>query len=238
MPLTVADAVDRSSGLIFDLFHTLAALEDLPGPVVHTNEILGLERGAWNRALLEHSRWRLVGEERDPAVIIGRMARAIDPAVSDERIARAVAHRSSLFVRALAATPPRTVAVLTALRARGKRIGLCSNADVLETAGWPASPLAGLFDSVVFSCEVGAAKPEAAIYRASLDGLGLTAPACLFIGDGGSGELAGARAMGLRTVLMAGYIELTMPGLAASRRADADFRIDDIAELLPPHERP
>ena len=118
------------------------------------------------------------------------------------------------------------------LRASGIKIGLVSNADVTEVAAWNRSPLAPHFHSAVFSCEVGEKKPDPAIYRIALERLGVSAEQTVFVGDGGSRELEGAKAVGLSTVMMRGIIQRLYPELVAERRPYADFEIDDPLELL------
>ncbi len=57
--------------------------------------------------------------------------------------------------------------MLRALKSQGHKLGLISNADTLEMAAWDSAPIALLFDSAVFSCAVGSAKPESEIYQNS-----------------------------------------------------------------------
>jgi putative hydrolase of the HAD superfamily len=127
--------------------------------------------------------------------------------------------------------PEETGAVIAALKARGKRIALVSNADVMEVAAWSQCPFAGLFDSAIFSCAVGWAKPEPEIYQLSLRELGVTAQEAIFVGDGGSGELRGARAVGMTTVMITGIIQEIWPERIAQLRQDADYVIEHLREL-------
>ncbi len=55
--------------------------------------------------------------------------------------------------------PDENLNALRQLREAGYRLGLISNADVMEVAAWPDCPAAGFFDASVFSCEVGCVKP-------------------------------------------------------------------------------
>ncbi|MDT8911558.1 HAD-IA family hydrolase [Amycolatopsis sp. PS_44_ISF1] len=66
-------------------------------------------------------------------------------------------------------------------RARGTRTALVSNA-----AGAGASmkaELAGYFDALVFSGEVGVAKPDREIYLIAAERIGLAAASCVFVDD-------------------------------------------------------
>ena len=96
-------------------------------------------------------------------------------------------------------------ATLAELRRRGFRLGLISNCsgDVCEV--WEESPFSGAFDTVVLSADVGVCKPDERIYRIALDRLGVEAGASLFVGDGHSGELPGATAVGMRAIQIGSY---------------------------------
>ena len=123
------------------------------------------------------------------------------------------------------------VAMLRRLRKAGLKLALLSNADVQDVAAYAGSPLAGLFDVEVFSCDVGCAKPEAQIYHACLQALGLGASDCIFVGDGDSDELAGAKAVGLRTVFVSGVIAELWPERIAPRLGVADHHVEHAWEV-------
>jgi putative hydrolase of the HAD superfamily len=218
-------------GAIFDLFHTLTARESTWSPLPFTCDVLGIERARWEEVLFVHSRWRLAGEERDPFRMLRHMADLVDPAIPDQRIHEAVRTRGQRFRDALAAIPPANLVTLRRLRAAGLRLGLISNADAMEVAPWNDCPLRGLFDVEIFSCEVGWVKPEAEIFKLCLDRLGLHPEDCLYVGDGGSGELTGARQAGMTTVCVSGVIADMWPEQVAARVASADHHIEFIPEV-------
>jgi putative hydrolase of the HAD superfamily len=118
------------------------------------------------------------------------------------------------------------------LKAAGFRLGLISNADVMEAAPWPTCPLAGLFDVELFSCAVGLVKPEPAIYARCIQALGVGPTSCLFVGDGGSNELVGAKAAGMSTVFVSGVMATLWPERIAERRETSDHHVERIPELL------
>jgi putative hydrolase of the HAD superfamily len=97
---------------------------------------------------------------------------------------------------------PEVPAVLEALRAGGARLAVVSNwdvslHDVLERTG-----VRPLVDAVVISAELGAAKPDPAIFRAALGRLSAGADGALHVGDSVEHDVAGARAAGLEAVLV------------------------------------
>lgn len=97
---------------------------------------------------------------------------------------------------------PQVPEMLTHLRQNGYHLALISNCnyltrDVVERLGLPA-----LLDEVILSFEVGLVKPEVEIYQLGAARLGLTTEDCLFIGDGGDGELDGALEAGCLVALV------------------------------------
>ena len=218
--------------VVFDLFHTLTAPEAEWSRLPWTSDVLGIDRGIWNELLVSRSRWRLTGEQTDPYVIVRSLAHEIDPTIPEARIQDATRVRIERFRDSLACIPAENVDTLRALRAAGLRLGLISNADVMEAASWHSCPLAGLFDVDLFSCEVGLVKPEPAIYARCIEALGLTPEECLFVGDGGSHELVGAKKAGMCTVFISGVIADLWPDRIEERRAISDYHIERIPELL------
>jgi putative hydrolase of the HAD superfamily len=219
-------------GVIFDLFHTLTALESEWSDEPATCEVLGFDRAVWDKVLTESSRWRLAGEERDPYAILSRLARQVDPAIEEGLIRRALRTRIRRFEQVFQRIPPENVESLARLRAAGCRLALLSNADAMEVAAYSRGQLAGMFDVEIFSCDAGCAKPEKEIFHACLDALRLSASDCVFVGDGGSDELRGAKAVGLRTVFVSGVIEELWPDRIAERRAVADHHVRSIPEVV------
>jgi len=221
----------RVRGVIFDLFHTLTGLESEWSDLPWTPDVLGIDRTRWDELLTAQSRWRLTGEERDPYTIVRTLAHAADPTISDDRIREALRVRIQRFRDSLMRVPDANVEALTRLRASGLRLGLISNADAMEVEAWTDCRLAPLFDAAIFSCAAGCVKPEAAIYTQCLDALALPAGDCLYVGDGGSNELAGAKAVGLTTVFVSGVIQELWPDRVPRLMAAADHHIRGVPEI-------
>jgi putative hydrolase of the HAD superfamily len=117
---------------------------------------------------------------------------------------------------------------------KNKQLKLCliSNADVIDTAYWSESALSQIFDTAVFSCDAGYLKPDPEIYREALQRMQVRPEQCMFIGDGGSDELKGAKQLGMITALAGYFIERDAQGLT-NLREWADYYITDIRDLLP-----
>lgn len=214
-----------TKGVIFDLFHTLTGLESEWSDLPLTCDVLGIDRRAWDEVITRKSRWRLSGEQRDPFLIIRDMARLVRPEIADALVREAVAIRIQRFRHALLRIPAENVDMLKGLRNAGLRLGLVSNADAIEVAAWADCPLAGLFDSEVISCNVGMVKPDPDIFRKCLEELSLQAGECMFVGDGGSNELVGAKEVGLTTVFVSGVIAELWPERIPARMAQSDHHL-------------
>ena len=88
---------------------------------------------------------------------------------------------------------------LEKLRARGIKIAIVSNCTENTRPMLVALGVAALADTLVLSCEVGAAKPAAEIFRHALGRLGVAAEAAVFVDDQAS-FCAGSVAVGISAV--------------------------------------
>lgn len=216
----------------FDLFHTLVDVAQVPDAVGrYTADILGLEREAWNSACFsQHHR---ICEATEHVEVIRALAHSLDPQIPLHLIHEAVDHRQRRFDYALQVVGDEVIAVLRALRERGLKLALISNASTAEVSGWSASPLRELFDVVLFSCHCGVAKPDPRIYRLAANRLGVEPGECWFVGDGGSDEHSGARQTGMFPVLITRFIRGRMAADAlAARRGKVEQEIHRLEELL------
>ena len=97
---------------------------------------------------------------------------------------------------------PDAAPTLRALRDRSLLTGLISNMDTGGDELVSQLGLAGLFDITVTSADVGAAKPDPAIFRAALSRAGVEPHEAVHVGDQISSDVQGARAVGIRPVLV------------------------------------
>lgn len=188
--------------VLFDLFHTLVDVGRVPGP--YTADILGVSRDQWRAACFtdRHD----IRNRTDQRTVVQRLARTIDPSISARLIDQAAAVRQQRFEQALRDVDTGTLEQLQRLRAGGLKLGLVSNASTGEVSGWSDSPLRELFDTAIFSCDCGHAKPEPEIYRLALESLDVDAGEALFVGDGGSREHRGAAAIGLYPIMLTRFL--------------------------------
>lgn len=98
---------------------------------------------------------------------------------------------------------PEAVPTLDELRARGLRVGLCSNAPYRVRSMYDQLAHFGLdrhLDSVTFSGQVGWRKPSPRIFAAATEALGVPAALTVMVGDSLSDDVHGARNAGMQAV--------------------------------------
>jgi putative hydrolase of the HAD superfamily len=95
------------------------------------------------------------------------------------------------------------VPVLRELRRRGVPVAVVSDCWYELPAFMPRLPVAPLLDGYVYSVHVGQCKPHPAMYLEACRQLRVGPDECLYVGDGGSCELSGARDVGMATVRLA-----------------------------------
>jgi putative hydrolase of the HAD superfamily len=98
---------------------------------------------------------------------------------------------------------PDSAPALEALRVAGIRTAVVSNWDWSLHERLAETGLAELVDGAVASAEIGSAKPDGAVFRAALDLVGAAPEHAWHVGDTPEADVEGARAAGLRPVLIA-----------------------------------
>ena len=128
---------------------------------------------------------------------------------------------------------PETPATILALFRRGYRLGLVSNTtSSLEAPGLLAKHgIAGCFEVVILSCEVGKRKPDAAILLEATERMGVRPEQCAYIGNLPDRDVASARSAGFsRTVILRDpHSPMELPDDPALL---PDHFIDNLTELL------
>jgi len=95
---------------------------------------------------------------------------------------------------------PDVIQMLRQLREMGLKTAIISNCSSEEVKVLKESELYKYFDEVVLSYEVHMKKPDVCIYEETFKRLNLDANECLFVGDGGSNELEGAKNAGIKAI--------------------------------------
>lgn len=118
---------------------------------------------------------------------------------------------------------PDVFATLQTLRGRGLTLGIISNWGWHLSELCEALALAPYFDFIISSARVGAAKPNAAIFRAALAQAGSDPECALHVGDTVAADVMGARAVGITGVLL--------DRLSASPAAGSYAVVSSLAEI-------
>ncbi len=237
---------ERTRAVVLDFFGTLvpAAPAGVWEEMAERSAVpLGIPAQRWRAALDASYPERITGALGGLAQTLGTLARRCGTEPDAERIAAAVAARRAaqdeLFV-----PRPDALRALAALREAGTRVGVLSDCSAELADAWERLPFAAAVDARVLSCEEGRRKPDPALFAAVCGRLGVTPGECLYVGDGGGDELAGAARAGMTAVLLAaedrvpgaagqGWGGLTVsslsevPGLAALREPGAGTRVVD-----------
>jgi putative hydrolase of the HAD superfamily len=123
---------------------------------------------------------------------------------------------------------PTTIPTLRALRKEGYGLGLVSDCTYFWRPVLRRMDLETRFDAITLSCEAGTTKPDPRMYLTTCEALGAKPEECVFVGDGGSNEMQGARALNMVAVL----IDQEWGVSRESEHLDHDFCIGDLSELL------
>ncbi len=128
-----------------------------------------------------------------------------------------------------------TIPVLTALRQRGLRVGVCSNWHWDLDPYLDAVGVTHLLDVAISSAHAGARKPHPRIYAHTLTAMDADPTRTLFVGDSWEPDVTGPIAAGMRSVHIH-RAEASAPTLpdAASRGATLDAVLERIDQVQGP----
>ena len=194
------EQMSQIKAVCFDLFDTLAdahrQMEDAECSA------LGVSREEWGKAMWEDRlcRDRGLGIIKTVREMIDRACAMLPAEVTETQKNAAEKARLARLKAAVTEIDPAIVHTVRRLKENGYQVGLISNADVCDRYYWEQSPLFPYFDDSIFSCDAGLVKPDREIYLLSAERLGVLPSETVFVGDGGSDELFGAKAAGMKTV--------------------------------------
>lgn len=146
--------------------------------------------------------------------------------ITDEPLCARLAER---FIRARSLFPryPEVDELLAAVAPKYK-LGIVTNGvPNLQRDKLAGSGLAGRFTAIAISGEVDIGKPEKGIFEAVLRDLGVKPEECVMVGDNPERDVAGALAMGMRSVFVNRGFRPADP------KHPADLSVDSLAEMLP-----
>jgi putative hydrolase of the HAD superfamily len=186
----VGSAESLRKAVVFDLWETLIDW-DREGNAAMLREVALLAAPDFEE------RWR-ASETRYTGPIRAALADAGVPTDAMDEVCRVRLG----YLREALVPRPGAVQTLRTLRRRGYGIGLITVCSEDIEHLWPESQFAGLFDAEIFSSAFGAKKPDPRIYLACCAQLGVEPADAVFVGDGANDELAGARRVGMRAILI------------------------------------
>jgi putative hydrolase of the HAD superfamily len=124
-----------------------------------------------------------------------------DQGVEDTELAEALGERFGAERRARHEAFEDARPVLEQLAAEGHRLAVISNGMVcLQREKLAGAGLTGHFELILVSAEVGAGKPDPAIFRCALERLGAPGEAAVMVGDSFHKDIAGAVGAGIGAV--------------------------------------
>lgn len=216
--------------VFFDLFFTLVA----PRYSNDRNEydLLKITHLEWEKYAEEKELYikRATGKEKNPQRIIEDIIEKMKITVSESMMKEILKLREDRFKKTLIDIDFTILDVLSDIKKSKKRMCLISNSDIIDGMHWEKSPLNKLFDDKIFSYEVGYLKPQIEIYEIALKKMNVNPEECIFIGDGGSDELKGAKELGIKTVLSGHFLKRDKEQHDLIMKY-ADYFIEDFRQL-------
>lgn len=147
-----------------------------------------------------------------------------DQGIDDRALAELLGDRFAVERRARHRVYPEAPSVLDALAA-DRRLALVTNgAACLQREKLHASGLAGYFDVVLVSADIGTGKPARAVFDAALHQLGVNSACSVMVGDSMERDIHGALAAGLEAV----HVDRSA---AATTQHDGFTRISSLEDL-------
>jgi putative hydrolase of the HAD superfamily len=226
--------VSRFEAVVFDLFGTLVyefPRSDWDEWLETSAAVLEADpeafRLAWSATSIDRQTGRAGGVEENLRTVAARAGAW----PTDAQIAEALEVRSALY-RKWFVPRPGAEEILRELRERAMPTALISMCAPDTPALWRASPLGGLIDVEVFSCEVGLRKPEPEIYLGAAERLGVEPTSCLYVGDGAYAELSGASSVGMHAVLIRDPAEAEVEAMRPEAEDWAGPAIADLREII------
>ena len=222
---------NKIEAVFFDLFFTLIV------PVYSSGrneyDVLEMTVDEWEKYAEDNILYkkRALGKITDENEIIEEIINIMPYDVSQKQKDEILCLRRERMRQALQMVDDKIIRTITEIHNQGIKIGLISNADKMDRKSWEESPLSKVFDDAVFSCDVGYLKPDVAIYNLAMKRMNVKAEQAVFVGDGGSDELTGAKETGMITVFTE-YLEKKEEPIKNKLMEGANYHIDDFGELL------
>jgi putative hydrolase of the HAD superfamily len=192
----------RYRAVLFDFFGTLTEAVHRGPAHVEIARSLGCDPAAYLDALDATFYARASGAFGTPASGLRRVLDALGVAATEAQLSAALDARVDA-VRADCRLREDAVIVLAALRYARLHTAVVSDCCYELPAFFAELPVAPLIDARIFSVHVGRCKPHPAMYLTACASIGVEPYECVYVGDGGSRELSGARDVGMTAIRLA-----------------------------------
>jgi putative hydrolase of the HAD superfamily len=186
--------------VIFDFYGTLsvgATAAARRAGAARIADALGIPAARLHEAIAATFTERATGVCGDLEQTMSWLAARCETSPNADQLAQACAIRretEEIYARALRDD---AVPTLQTLQELDIKIGLLSDCTHELPDIWPTLPVAPFVDASVFSVVTGLRKPDPQMYESVISALGVAPNDCLYVGDGGSGELTGANRAGM-----------------------------------------
>ena len=197
--------ITKPKALVFDLFGTLvpgfSRSKDEKARYRMATE-LDISESMFNKAWSDSWDRRLLGDFKSIDENIEYVFRANGKHSDNKLISKAVEVRKA-FTRDALNPKADAVEILQFLKRYRVKTGLISDCSMDVPHIWNETELAAFIDCAVFSCIVGASKPNPIVYESVCRRLAVAPGDCVYVADGQNDELNGARRIGMTAILIA-----------------------------------
>lgn len=224
----------RVRAAIFDLFGTLVfdrfSSRHFNDLIRHLAAGLGADEGRFRERWKASFGGRATGAYASIASNFTEITEQEGLVVGPEILVELERHFHQFTFESMAPVPG-ALEVLRDFKSQGIKLGLMSDCACAVPAVWARTAFAGLFDAELFSCQLGMRKPAPAFYERCVGLLGVEANECLYVGDGGGNEMAGAMGQGMRPVLVPSLIDPLEPSRVIAKDWQGE-RVNTFTDLL------
>lgn len=219
--------------VFFDLFETLITEKTRKDFQARApfHERLGTTKDKSSRWWAENEDAAMTGKFPDCLASFTDLCVAVASPLTKNEILMAAQEHEVWKSKVLSCVEPQIFEMLGAVRARGLKVGIISNALPEEVRAWRFCPLQNYVDPVVFSCSVGVMKPDREIFELACARMCVQPSEVYFVGDGGYDELQGAASVGMKVIQAAWYQDRDVPWSCPTSLERADS-IEDLLALL------
>lgn len=221
--------------ILFDLYETLVTHFDPdwrpPRQTIAQRLGIGAEAFSelWRRYDMD---WQL-GEIGSYAEALEQMCATAGGTPDAAVLAELVSEYQRMTTKVFETIEPEIVAMVRALKERGHRLGIITNASDLDAEPWSGCCLAPLFDDFVASHEVGLLKRDTRIFELACERLGVQPSEAIFVGDGGGNELENAAQAGLTVYWCTWFLDRWPEGIRPNGFEGDDWRQYAASEIAP-----